>query len=54
MTGLGDLNLKFLLILAISVLMNSLNFMLSLVGPDKNLITSGPEHQPSACQEKIP
>ena len=31
MTGFGDLNLKFLLILAISAFMSSLNFMLSRV-----------------------
>ena len=37
MTGIGDLNLKIPLILAISV-----NFMLSCVEHEKSFITSGP------------
>ena len=42
MTGFGDLNLKSPLILAISVFMSSLNFMLSLVEHEKSFITLGP------------
>ena len=42
MIGFGDLNLKFQLILAISVIMSSLNFMLSRVEHEKSFITSGP------------
>ena len=40
MTGFGDLNLKFPLILAILVLISSLNFMLSSVEHEKSFITS--------------
>ena len=43
MTGFGDLNLKFPGILAISVFMNSLNFLLSTVEREKSFITSEPE-----------
>ena len=39
MTGFGDFNLKFPLILAISVFMRSLNFMLSSVGHEIFFIT---------------
>ena len=42
MTGFCDLNLKFPLILAISVFMRSYNFMLSWVENEKSFITSGP------------
>ena len=38
MTGFGDLKLKFLLILAISVIMSSLNFF------EKSFITSRPNN----------
>ena len=40
MNGLGDLNLKFPLILAISAFMSSLNFMLSIGDHEKSFITS--------------
>ena len=40
MTGFGDLNLKMPLILAISVLISSLNFMLSRVEHEKSFKTS--------------
>ena len=43
MTSFGDLNLKFPLILAISVFMIRLNFMLGRVEHEKSFITSGPE-----------
>ena len=42
MSGFGDLNLKFPLIVAISVFMSSLNFMLSLVENERSFIISGP------------
>ena len=38
MTAFGDLNPKFSLVLAISVSMNSLNFMLSRVEHEKRFI----------------
>ena len=40
MIGVGDLNLKIPLILAISVFMSSLNFMLSLLEHEQSFITS--------------
>ena len=43
MTGFIDLNLKFPLILAISVFISSLNFMLSRVEHEFFFITLGPE-----------
>ena len=43
MTCFGDWNLKFPMILAISVSMSSLNFMLSRVEYEKTFINSGPE-----------
>ena len=42
MTGFGDLNLIFLLILALSVFMSSLNLILSRVEHEKSFITCGP------------
>ena len=42
MTGFGDLNLKFPLILTISSVRSNLNFMLSRVEHEKSFITSGP------------
>ena len=42
MFGFDDLNLKFPLILAISVFRSSLNFMFSRVEHDKCFIISGP------------
>ena len=39
MTGFGDLNLKFPLIMAISVFMSSLNFMLSRVEHEESFKT---------------
>ena len=41
MTGFGDLNLEFPLILAISVFMNRLNFTLNRVEHEKSFITFG-------------
>ena len=40
MTGFANLNLEFPFILAISVFMSSLNFMLSRVEQEKSFITS--------------
>ena len=45
MTGFGDLNLKFTLILAISVFMSNFNFMLGGVENEKSCITFGPGHK---------
>ena len=45
MTDFGDINLKFPLILDISVFMSGLNFMLSRVKHKKCLTTSGPDPQ---------
>ena len=42
MTGFGDLNLKNPSILANSVFMSIINFMLSLVEHEKSSLTSGP------------
>ena len=42
MTGFGDLSLKYPLILAISVLMSCLHFMLSGVKHEKSFITLRP------------
>ena len=42
MTGFGDLNLEFPLILAILLFMSSLNFMLRRVEHEKSFITSTP------------
>ena len=46
MTGFGDLNLKFPLILAILVLISSLNFMHSSV--EHNFMLSSVEHEKSS------
>ena len=45
MTGFGDLNLKFPLTLAISVFINTLNFMLSRVEHGKSFIMSNINYQ---------
>ena len=42
MNGIGNLNIKFSLILANLVFVSSLNFMLSCVEHEKSFITSGP------------
>ena len=42
MTGFGDSNLKFTMILAISVFLSNLKFMLSRVEHENSFITSGP------------
>ena len=42
MTDFGNVNLKFLLNLAISVFMSSLNFMLSYLELEKSFIALGP------------
>ena len=43
MTGFGDLNLKIPSILAVSIFMSCLNFMLSWVEHEKSFITLGPD-----------
>ena len=48
MTGFGDLNPKFPLILAISVFMSSLQFILSRVEHEKGSITLGPGIKPAS------
>ena len=42
--GFGDLNLKFALIMAFSLFISSLQFILSIVGHEYSFITSGPDH----------
>ena len=42
MTGFGDLNLKIPSILAISILMSRINFMLNRVENENSFITLGP------------
>ena len=55
MTSFGDLNLKFPLILAISVFMSHLNLMLCRVEHEKSFICSrtGPEQTCSAADSLV-
>ena len=52
MSGFGDLYLKFLLILAISVFISSLNFMLSRV-EHENFFILGPRHLCCKLEEQF-